>query len=48
MTTRLVEAVVNGVILWRVYINMELTRVFASKDEAEKFIAEINGTHTTL
>jgi TolB-like protein len=48
MSVRLVEAIVNGVSLWRVYINMELTRVFATKDEAENFIASIGGSHTTL
>jgi len=45
---RLVEAVVNGVSLWRVYVNMQLTRVFASEEEAKKWIDEITGNHVSL
>lgn len=45
---RLVEAVVNGVSLWRVYVNMQLTRVFASEEEAKKWIDEITGNYVSL
>lgn len=48
IVVRLVEAVVNGTTLWRVYVNMQLTRVFASEEEAKKWIDEIQGNSIVL
>jgi len=38
--SRIVEAVVNGINLWRVYVNRELVATFPSYLEAQKYLID--------
>jgi hypothetical protein len=39
---RIVEANVNGIPQWRIYINQELKRMFPTKEQAEHYVTLFN------
>jgi len=40
----IVEANVNGIPQWRIYINQELKRMFSTKEQAEGYVNLLNKT----
>ena len=45
---RIVEAIVNGLMLWRVYVNMHLEATFPSYEQALKYAADREGRYIEL
>jgi len=45
---RIVEAIVNGLLLWRVYVNMHLEATFPSYEEALKYAVDREGRAVEL
>jgi len=44
-STRIVQAKVNGIDLWRVYVNMEHTVTFPTKEEAIRYSSDLTNNN---
>jgi len=38
---RIVEAIVNGIVQWRVYVNMELVQTFTVYEDAVQYLESL-------